>query len=478
MDHAQTRSGPDAPAAGLDLHLEAGGRGVCAGLRRELRAGVASGRLKPGVRLPSSRVLAADLGVARNTVAEAYAQLVAEGWLESCHGRGTSVARDLPQATLTAGAPTPGGPLPRHDLRPGVPDVAGFPRQAWAAAYRTALLAASPEDLSYGDPRGHPRLRAALAAYLGRARGVVTTPDRVVVCNGATHGLSMLVDALARAGHHRVAVESYCFPASPQVAARRGLAVTPLPLDDEGARVGQLWNSPVGAAVLTPAHQFPSGVPLAGHRRQALLEWARGTSGLVVEDDYDGEFRYDGRRLGTLQAQDPDHVLYLGSASKALTPALRLGWMAVPTGWLGSVVEARDGTDLHPGVLEQLALAHHIESGAFDRHLRAARIRYRRRRARLEQVLAARARATQVHGVAAGLHLVVDLPGGPATERQVLARASACGVALAGLGHFRAPGAGAHERGGLVIGYARPAGHAYEAALEALLAALAAAGAG
>jgi GntR family transcriptional regulator/MocR family aminotransferase len=464
----------DPPAHGIDLHVEIGSRGLRAGLERDLREAVRRGRLRQGSRLPSSRALAADLGVARNTVAHAYAQLVGEGWFEAHRGRGTSVARDLPAATLTTEADGD-EPRPRYDLRPGVPDVAGFPREAWTAAYRRALLAAPAESLAYGDPLGHPRLRAALAAYLGRARGVHTTAGQIVVCNGATHGFSMLAAVLAAAGraggagNAGVAMESYCFPVYRRVAVRQGLTVTALPLDDAGARVDRLWQTSAAAVVLTAAHQFPTGFPLSPPRRAEVLAWARATDGVVIEDDYDGEFRYDRARIGALQATDPDRVVYLGSSSRSLAPALRLGWMAVPRRWLGPLSRVRAGSDLHPGVGEQLALAEFIESGDFDRHLRTARLRYRQRREQVERALTERANPLPLSGVPAGLQGVVELPGGRRAESEVLARASARGLALTGLSRFRVPGDRDAGSGGLVIGYARPPAHAFRGALDALL---------
>ena len=452
--------------AGLDLHLDLGGRRLRAGLERELREAVRGGRLKPGTRLPSSRVLAADLGIARNTVAEAYTQLVAEGWLDASKGRGTSVARTLPGARPAQGDGP--GPRPRFDLRPGVPDVSEFPRDSWTAAYRRALMTETAESLAYGDPQGHPRLREVLAAYLGRARGVNAAADQIVICNGATHGLSMLAAALRHVGRTALAMESYCFPVYHRVATRQGLDVIALPLDDEGAVVEGLWQTSAAAAVLTPAHQFPTGVPLSPARREEALRWAEVNDTVLVEDDYDGEFRYGLPRVGSLQASDPDHVIYLGSLSKTLAPGLRLGWMAVPHRWVDTLVRVRQATDLHPGVAEQLALAEYIRCADLDRHLRAARLRYRRRREQLQHALAAQAPVLGLRGVPAGLHGLVDLPGGYQSEIDVLARASAQGLALAGISQFRiaAPDS---DTGGLVIGYARPPGHAFRGALETLL---------
>ena len=290
-----------------------------------------------------------------------------------------------------------------------------------------------------------------------------------MICNGATHGLSMLAAVLGQTGSDSVAMESHCFPIYRRVAVRQGLTVTPLPLDGAGACVDRLWQTSAAAVVLTPAHQFPTGVPLSSPRRAEVLEWARATDGVVIEDDYDGEFRYDQTRIGALQANDPDHVVYLGSLSKVLAPGLRLGWMAVPRRWLDPLLRVRQGSDLHPGVGEQLGLAEYIECGDFDRHLRAARLRYRRRRERLEHALTARAHPLPLSGVPAGLHGLVELPGGHQAELEVLARASAQGLALAGLSRFRITGDQDPDPGGLVIGYARPPAHAFRGALAALL---------
>ena len=269
-------------------------------------------------------------------MAHAYAQLVAEGWFEAHRGRGTSVARDLPVAALTT-EPDTDEPLPRYDLRPGVPDVAGFPRDAWTAAYRRALLSAPAESLAYGDPLGHPRLRAALAAYLGRARGVRTNAGQIVICNGVTHGLSMLAAALSQTRRACVAMESHCFPIYRRVAVRQGLTVTALPLTGpEPART--CWGRRLPPrAVLTPAHQFPTGVPLTRRGGRSVPRVGPGPpTALVIEDDYDGEFRYDhapdrsapggrsgARGLPRLAEQEPWHPV-CGSA----------GWPCHAGGWI------------------------------------------------------------------------------------------------------------------------------------------------
>ncbi|MFC5947305.1 PLP-dependent aminotransferase family protein [Pseudonocardia lutea] len=457
-----------------DLHLDlVEGHGVRNGLMEAVREAVRSGRLAPGSRLPSSRSLAADLGLARNTVAEAYAELVAEGWLTARQGSGTRVA---PRA-VPGGRPAdpvrpepPGLARPAHDLRPGRPDVAAFPRAAWLRAARRTLAAAPDEAFGYGDDRGRPELRAALADHLARARGVRTTPDRIVVCAGAVHGLALLADLLRARRGGRVAVESHSLHLHRELLDRHGLAVGALPVDHAGARADLLGDE--GAVLLTPAHQFPTGVALRPDRRAAAIDWARATGGVVIEDDYDGEFRYDRRPVGALQGLDPERVVYLGTASKALAPGLRLGWLVLPDGLaaeVGRLVAGEGGTRV-PAV-EQLVLAELLTSGAYDRHVRRRRQAYRRRRDELVATLAARVPEVAVRGLAAGLHALVELPAGDgppgAAEAEALRSAAWHGLAVEGLGRFRHPDA-APRPDALVVGYATPSPSAWAGALEAL----------
>jgi GntR family transcriptional regulator/MocR family aminotransferase len=281
---------------GIDLHVEPTGPGLRRGLTDALREAVRSGRLAPGTRLPSSRALAADLGIARNTVADAYADLAAEGWLTARQGSGTRVAaRTVVQPAGTAPHPR-AHTRPAYDLRPGSPDLASFPRAEWLKAARRALTAAPYDALDYGDPRGRPELRAALSGYLSRARGVRADPERIVVCAGFAHGLKLLGTVLRARGARTVAVESYGLDAHGRLLAASGLATTPLPFDQLGTDPGEL--SGADAILLTPAHQFPMGVPLHRDRRAAVVDWARRIGGLVLEDDYDGEFRYDRQPVG------------------------------------------------------------------------------------------------------------------------------------------------------------------------------------
>ncbi|MGY1455267.1 MocR-like pyridoxine biosynthesis transcription factor PdxR [Streptomyces sp. SS8] len=484
---ANPADGPDGPVvgAGSDLHLDLGGPGgLRACLMRALRDAVRTGRLAPGARLPSSRSLAADLGVARNTVADAYAELVAEGWLTARQGSGTRVA---PRAEPVAPAGPPGArpalpcrsphPAPArrpprilHDLRSGRPDVSAFPRAAWLTSARRALTAAPSAALGYDDPRGRPELRRALAGYLSRARGVRADPERIVVCAGFVRGLALLGEVLGTT----VAVESYGLWIHRGLLTRAGARTVPLPVDGRGADVSALYAAGARAALLTPAHQYPTGVPLHPDRRTAVVDWARATGAVVLEDDYDGEFRYDRRPVGVLQDLDPERVVYLGTTSKSLAPGLRLGWMVVPEALLGPVLAVRRETAETCGVLDQLTLADFLDSGAYDRHVRAMRLRYRRRRDQLVAALAEHAPAVRVTGIAAGLHAVLELP--PGAEEPVLEAARRAGVALEGLARFRHPAAAAPAPGSgrdaLVVGYGTPPEHGFSPAVEALCAVL------
>ena len=453
----------------VDLHLELAGHRVRAGLEAALREAVQSGRLVPGTRLPSSRALATDLGIARNTVAEAYGQLVAEGWLTARQGSGTRVADAAARSPEpAAGTRSSAGLRPgQYDLRPGSPDLSAFPRSWWLSAARKALSAAPSHALGYGDPRGLPELRAVLAGYLARARGVRASPDRIIVCSGFTQGLALLCQVLPGAGVTRIAVEEYGLRGPARTLAASGLAPVMLGVDDGGAIL-----DPVPAAeamLLTPAHQFPLGSVLSPQRRADAARWAAGNGGLVIEDDYDGEFRYDRQPVGALQALAPEHVVYAGTASKTLAPGLRLGWLVLPARLADAVADAKARADAHTSSLEQLTLAEFITSGAYDRHVRRARLNYRRRRDRLIAALARRTPDVRLTGIAAGLHAVVELPRGK-TEQQVTARAAVRGVALEGLGGYALRD---HARGpALVIGYATPPDHAYTTALARLTAAI------
>jgi len=453
--------------SGVDLHLDLDGTRVRAALESALRDAVSTGRLRPGVRLPSSRALAADLDLARNTVAEAYGQLVAEGWLTAVQGSGTRVAERRGTSEPAAAARDSSTRRIRYDLSPGSPDVTAFPRAAWIAATRRALNAASFRALDYGDLRGQPDLRAALADYVARARGVQATPDNVIVCSGFTQGFRLLCEALRAQGARTLAIERYIQPATARAATACGLALKPIDVDDEGARVERLASADV--ALLTPAHQFPIGTPLVARRRARAAEWAHATGGLIIEDDYDGEFRYDRHPLGALQALAPQRIVYAGTASKTLAPGIRLGWLVVPSHVVDDVLAAKSIADRNTSAVDQLALAELIGSGAYDRHVRRSRLVYRRRRDRLGAALQRHIPEVRVSGIAAGLHALLELPAGVG-EDDVVARAGERGLSLQGLGEY-AHGAHTHPPA-LVVGYAKPPEHAYTAAVARLVAVL------
>jgi GntR family transcriptional regulator / MocR family aminotransferase len=449
------------------LHLDLGGPRVRAALETALREAVSSGRLRPGTRLPSSRALAADLGIARNTVAEAYGQLAAEGWLHSVQGSGTRVADRVTTPDPSVLPVEPSAPSPRYDLRPGSPDVSSFPRGAWLRAARRALGRAPFAALDYDDPRGRPELRAALAEYLARARGVRASPDRIVICSGFAQASWLVCQALRAGGATTLALEQYGLPTVRATTSACGLAARSVPVDDDGARLE--FAGDADAVLLTPAHQFPLGVPLAARRRAEAVAWAQAGDRLIIEDDYDGEFRFDRHPLGSLQAHAPDHVVYAGTASKTLAPGLRLAWLVATPALLDPLVAAKTLADRQTGVIDQLTLAELIASGGYDRHVRRSRLAYRRRRDRLIAALTRSAPKARVSGIAAGLHALVTLPPGR-TEEEVIADAATRGLALLGLAGF-GDGSPGHPPA-VVVGYAKPPEHAFTGAVARLAATL------
>jgi GntR family transcriptional regulator/MocR family aminotransferase len=444
----------------LDLHqiITPGARGARDLLLSALRDAVRSGRLAPGTMLPPSRSLATDLGLARNTVADAYAELVAEGWLASRQGAGTWVVN-----VSTAGIPAmPRGVrvVPTHNLMPGSPDVSEFPRTAWVAATRRALTNAPTEALRMGDPRGRPELRNALAEYLPRARGVRTSPDSIVICAGVRHAVELLTRALGGP----IAVEAYGLHIFRDAIAALGVSTIPIGIDENGAVVSDLDRLDVPAVLLTPAHHNPQGMPLHPSRRTAVVEWAQRTDGYVFDDDYDGEFRYDRQPVGALQALCPDRVAYMGSASKSMAQTLRLGWMVLPDDLVDPVIEAAGGEQFFVDAINQLTMADFISSGQYDRHIRKMRTRYRRRRDTLVDALAGF--DIGISGLAAGVNVLVTLPEG--SEHEVLRRAGEAGIGLHGLSRMRHPAAEGPNRDGIIVGFAAPAEHAFAPAVEAL----------
>ena len=439
-----------------DLQLDIDhGLGRRDGIEDALRRAVLRGQLPAGTVLPSSRALAAELGVARATVVGAYEQLVAEGYLVARQGSKTVVAEvhvPLPVAGSTSEARAP---LAR-DFLPGEPDHSAFPRAQWLTSVRR-VLATSPDELfGYDDHRGSLALRTALATYLARARSVISDPARIVTFGGFPSALATLAEALRSMGVARIAMEDPYLPPFTRVVSNTGVEVVPVGVDADGLRVEDLDGE--GAAICTPTHQFPMGVSLSPRRRAQLVAWARDSRAWIVEDDYDGEFRFDRHPVGALHGLDPERVVYAGTASKSLAPGLGIAWLVLPPALVEPVVAAKRRRRPAMSTIDQAALADFITTGRFDRHVRQMRVRYRRRRDAMLAILAPR---FEVVGVSAGLHLTVLT----AREQELIERAAARSIALLGLGHHVI---GERSASGLVVGYSRPAGHEYAAALDRL----------
>jgi GntR family transcriptional regulator/MocR family aminotransferase len=429
-----------------------GGRTLGSQIEDRLRAAIRDGALRPGARVPSTRDLARQIGVSRRVVVDAYAQLAAEGYLTLRQG-----ARPQVSAAVAGAHPAPAtAPGPqiraRFDFRPSTPDVSTFPRAAWLRSLREAVSAVTEADLGYGDPRGVITLRSALAAYLGRVRGVVADPDRVVVTSGYTQGLGLVCRALAMSGAGRIALEDPSNPEDAMVATRAGLEPVHVGVDAGGIRLDELLRADADAVVVTPAHQHPTGVVLTGERREALLAWLRGTGAIAIEDDYDAEYRYDRAAIGALQGLDPDRVVYAGSVSKTLAPALRLGWLVVPPSLVEAVTNEKLLADRGTARIEQRAFAEFLDRGELDRHLRRMRSRYSRRRDALVQALAIALPEATVSGAAAGLHVTVELTDAD-DEQSIHAQARARRVEIETMSDFRPGTAGSPPA--LVLGYAQ-----------------------
>ena len=376
-----------------------------------LRERIRDGRLQPGEELPSTRALAGQLGVSRRLIVSTYAQLSAEGYLAVRQGARPAVAKGHATATAVPTEQDETQRPPLYDLRPSLPDLTGFPRTAWLRSLRTAISAVTDTDLGYGDPRGVHELRVALAAYLARVRGVAITPSRIVVTSGYTQALNLVCAVLADRGGTSIALEAPSNPEQAAIATRAGLVPTGVPVDAHGLRVDRLAATTANAVVVTPAHQHPTGVVLTANRRVELLEWLHANDAFVIEDDYDAEYRYDRHAIGALQGLDPDHVIHAGSVSKTLAPALRLGWLALPQELVQPITDAKVLADQSSPRLEQLAFADFLERGELDRHLRRMRTTYRHRRDALHTALATHLPDATITGIAAGLHLTLQLPG-------------------------------------------------------------------
>lgn len=436
-------------------------------LERELREAIRSGRLAAGERLPSSRALAAELGLSRGLVLECYDQLQAEGFLISRSGSATRVAANAtaPSERLEPAAAEP-SPRLAVDFQTGVPDLTSFPRRDWAWALREACREATPAELGYGDPRGVAELREVLAGYLRRVRGAVVEARRIVLCSGFAQGVNLVLSVLAETGIRRVAIEDPGDDDYRVTCARLGMEAVPVAIDERGIDVDALAASGARAVILTPTHQFPTGIALASERRQALVRWANEQEATIVEDDYDAEFRYDRDPVGSLQGLAPERVALIGTVSKSLAPSLRIGWVVSPVRLLEAVTEEKRLSDRGSPGLEQLALARLIESGRFDRHLRHMRRVYAARRDVLVGSLREHAAGVALHGLAAGFHAVAELRDG-ADEHAVVSEARSRSIGLYGMSMYRLSGQGG--RGELVLGF----GNLTEPAIERGIAAVA-----
>jgi GntR family transcriptional regulator / MocR family aminotransferase len=405
-------------------------------LRGALRHAIADGVLQPGTQLPSTRSLAADLGVSRGLVVEVYEQLTAEGWLTARHGSGTTVATHPSVSRPRPGSSSlPVPPIAALDLRPARPDVASFPRSAWAAATRLVLADLPHHDLGYGDHRGHPRAREVVAAYLARVRGVRTTPELVVLTNGFSAGLGTVVAALLAQGSGRVAVEDPGGYEPRQRVAAAGAEVVPIPVDTDGLRVEVLERSEADAVLLTPAHQYPLGSVLSAERRAELAAWARRRAAWIIEDDYDAEFRYDRDPIGAVQGLIPERTIHLGSVAKTLAPSIRVGWVVPPEELLLAVVTTHATRVSQPATLEQLVLARLVNDGVYEG-------------------LADAGLDDRVEGVAAGLQAVLRLDD-EVDDTALVAQLHEWGVEVVALSRYAVQS----PARGLVIGFGQPRTH-------------------
>ena len=440
-------------------------------LEQELRGAIRTGRLQPETALPSTRVLAEQLDLSRGVVVEAYEQLVAEGYLTSVPGGATRVATRATAAIATSRS-IESAPSVRIDFAYGRPDVKLFPRQVWLRSLRRVLIEAPSERLTYLDRRGAPELRAALAAYLNRVRGTAAEPDDIIVCNGFAQAIDLVTQLVKARGGRRIAVEEPGDADGRGAVTRHGLEAAPLPVDDGGISIDALRASDADAVFLTPAHHYPTGAVMAPDRRADLLAWADERDALILEDDYDAEYRYDREPIGAIHGLAPERVIYAGSASKTLAPGLRLGWMVVPHAAVDALGALKEANDRGSASLDQLAFADFLSRGEFDRHLRRMRPLYRERRDAMLEALGRHLPEVRTTGASAGLHVLALLP--PAVDEDaVIERALASGVKVTGLrptyqDPSRAPG-------GLILGYGQVAAAQIDEGVGLLAAAVAAA---
>ncbi|HET9968187.1 MAG TPA: PLP-dependent aminotransferase family protein [Streptosporangiaceae bacterium] len=491
---------------------DAPSRGLTGWLAGAIRAAIMDGRLGAGAPLPATRLLAGDLGISRGVIVEVYQRLADEGLVSARPGTGTRVlgvprlargasgsagisrvgvtfrgtgSSGVVEVSGVDGAPAEGlglapaeglglapaeglGLVPAGwreraeiDLSPGVPDLSGFPRTAWLRAERLVLERASVAELGYGDPRGSGALRAELAGWLARTRGLRAGPDDIIVVTGVAQALALLARVLREGGHREIAVEDPGSRGARDDLAYWGLRPVPVPVDEHGLRVSELARGGTRAVLLTPAHQFPTGVVLAPQRRRDLLDWAAGTDALIVEDDYDAEYRYDRAPVPALHASASGLVAYAGSTSKTLAPGMRLGWLIPPARLHADLVEAKYASDLGSPALPQLVLARLIASGELEQHIRLVRKRQRSRRDALLLALREHLPAARVQGVAAGLHLLITFPRLDGSDAVLAEAILETGVLVHPLSwHRQRPGVP-----GIVLGYAaHTPGRLHEAA--------------
>ncbi|GGM71397.1 PLP-dependent aminotransferase family protein [Dactylosporangium sucinum] len=433
-------------------------------LRRAVRAAIASGRLPAGSTLPPSRTLAADLGCSRWVVTEAYAQLAAEGYLESRAGSATRVRSSAGSAATRTAPLAPLPPLPRFDFAPGLPDLRAFPRQHWSAAVHRVGLRAPHPDFGHLEPAGHRDLRRTLAQHLVRSRGAAVTPNDTTICAGTTDAVTRIARALRACGVTHVAVEEPGWPGTRKAINDAGLVPVPIDVDGDGLQVDPLRTQPrIQAVVVAPSHQFPTGTVLAPTRRAELIAWADAVDGIILEDDKDADFRYDRRPVAAMQGMAPARVALLGSLSKTLSPALRIGWFTVPPRW-ATAIRTANPMELPPPVLDQLAFAALLENGVYDRHLRASRRRYRTRRDSLMAELSQKLPSARVSGAAAGLHLLLHLEDADAAD--VVALAARDGVRVGNLADYHTATEPAEST--LVVGYGNLADSGINEAVDRL----------
>src|SRR5262245_4773041 len=415
-----------------------------------LRQAIQSGRLSAGTLLPATRILAGDLGISRGVVIEAYEQLLAEGYLIARRGSATRVARRCAEGVTTAAAESVSAPAYLYDFRPGLPDPSLFPRRAWLISMRRALNAAPGGAFEYPDSRGIESARMELAAYLNRARATMTRPERITISTGFAQGIRLICRALRQRGVKSIAVEDPGHIDQCADIDAEGLEKIRIPVDHDGLRTDLLSRTRAGAVLVTPAHQYPTGAVLAPPRRAALLDWSAERNAFIIEDDYDGEYRYDREPIGSLQGLAPDRVIYVGTASKMLSPALRLGWLLLPPDLANAVAQAKLEADRGSPVFDQLALADFLHRGELDRHLRKTRLIYRARRDQLMEAVRTHLPRLRARGVAAGFHVMIEL-GPDADEKQIIKAAAMQSIRVSGASIYRSkPGSGPPA---LVLGY-------------------------